>query len=329
MRSHRPLAHLNALRAFEAVARHLSVTKAAAELGVSRGAISQQVRLLEGYYRAPLLRRQNRRLSLTERGAAVLPDLTLAFDRLSAAARRLQEPSARSRIRISAPPSLAATWLMERMAGFLIQNPTIEVSLESTDRVVALDREGVDVALRYSPAASRPSPSTALFDETLTPVCAPTYLARHSLRTPADLARAALIRDDTLAHFADYPTWKTWFGHAGMEQGPREILSVSSSIMALQAALNGQGVILGRSILAAEAIRAGRLVALFPHLRVHGWTYILVHAQDPDLTPPVIAFRRWLLEEVQATESAFPSEAVPALNDVAVGVAHPGLPGLT
>ncbi len=292
--SARPLAHLNALRAFEAVARHLSVTKAAAELSVTRGAISQQVRLLEAYYGAPLLRRHNRRVSLTDAGAAILPDLSIAFDRLAAATRVLQEPPARVRLRISAPPSLAALWLVRRLNDFRSVHPDIEVSLESTDRIVALRREGIDLAIRYTRARDRRLAGGPLVRETLTPVCAPDYLARHPLAKPCDLLDAALIRDATLADFPEFPTWETFLDQAGVHGGPRDGLSVSSSIMAIRAALDGHGVVLGRSVLVADELQAGRLVAPFPHLTVAGWTYVLVHPPEAPLPIKIAAFRTWL-----------------------------------
>lgn len=291
----RPLAHLNALRAFEAVARHLSVTKAAAELSVTRGAISQQVRLLEAYYGAALLRRHNRKVSLTDAGTAILPDLSLAFDRLAAATRILQEPPAHARLRISAPPSLAALWLVRRLNDFRTAHPGVEVSLESTDRIVALRREGIDLAIRYTRTPDRRLAGTRLFEETLTPVCSPGYLRTHPLASPEDLRDAALIRDATLADFPDFPTWESFLAHAGVGGAPRDGLSVSSSITAIQAALDGHGVVLGRSVLVADELRAGRLVAPFPQLTVAGWAYILVHPPEAPLPPKIAAFRDWLL----------------------------------
>jgi LysR family transcriptional regulator, glycine cleavage system transcriptional activator len=168
----RKLAHLNALRALDAVARHMSFAKAAKELSVTSGALSQQVRLLEDYYGVQLFHRHNRRISPTDEAAAILPDLIAGFDRLSAAVVKLQSHRGGGMITVTAPPTLALKWLVQRLGDFQARHPNIEVNLDSTDRVVELRREGVDLAIRYGRGVYPGLAVEKLAEETLTPAVA-------------------------------------------------------------------------------------------------------------------------------------------------------------
>jgi LysR family transcriptional regulator, glycine cleavage system transcriptional activator len=296
--AHRRLAHLNALRAFEAVARHMSFGKAARELSVTPGALSQQVRLLEDYYGVKLFRRHNRRISLTDEAAAVMTDLETGFDRLSAAVLKLQSHGGGGLITVTAPPTLALKWLVHRLGDFAHAHPNIEVNLDSTDRIVELRREGVDLAIRYGRADYPGLRTETLAEETLTPACAPSYLQTHDLRQPSDLLHAALIHDRTLADHASFPTWVTWLAQAGVEGEPSQgALHFSSSVTAIQAALDGHGVVLGRSLTIEEDVAAGRLATPFPHIRSRGWAYHLAYPPEALATRKVAAFRDWLVDQ--------------------------------
>jgi LysR family transcriptional regulator, glycine cleavage system transcriptional activator len=292
----RKLAHLNALRALEAVARHMSFAKASQELSVTSGALSQQVKLLEDYYGVRLFRRHNRRIDLTDEAAAILPDLEAGFDRLSAAVVKLQSHGGGGMITVTAPPTLALKWLVQRLGDFQARHPGIEVNLDSTDRVVELRREGVDLAIRYGRGIYPGLSVEKLADETLTPACSPRYLERLGLRTPHDLARATLIHDRTLADHPSFPSWATWLAGAGVEATPSpNALHFSSSVTAIQAAMDGHGVVLARNLTVAQEVAAGRLVTPFPEIQGQGWAYFLVYPAEALALPKVAAFREWIV----------------------------------
>lgn len=299
--THRKLAHLTALRAFEAVTRHMSFARAARELSVTPGAISQQIRTLEDYYGVQLFRRHNRRISLTDEAQAVLPDLRAAFDRLSSVTARLQEESAGGLITVSAPPTLAAKWLVHRLGDFARAHPKIQVVLDSSDRLVDLHRENVDLAIRYGRGRWPGLRTELLVHESLTPACAPAFLQAHPLAEPQDLAGVSLIHDRTMLDDAAFPTWDSWFAAARLDgAGDGGGLHLSSSITAIQAAVDGLGVILGRTVAIDEDVAAGRLVLPFPRLRVPGHGYYAVCRPEALEFQKVAAFRDWLLEAFEA-----------------------------
>lgn len=291
----RSLAHLNGLRAFDAVARTASVVRAAEALGVTPGAVSQQLRLLQAYYGLRLVQRHGRALRLTDAGQALAGDLRDAFDQLDRAVRRLAAPGAPARLRVSAPPTLAARWLVGRLGGFRDAHPDIAVEVIASDRVVDLRREPIDVAVRYGPGPWPGLRQQRLGAETLTPACSRGYLARRPLRTPPDLFGTHLIEDATLADVPGFPTWATWFAQAGLDAlAPPSALSVSSSLLAVQAAVDGLGVILARSFAVADDLARGRLVEPFGGVRASGWAYHLVAPPEAFARPKVQAFATWL-----------------------------------
>jgi LysR family glycine cleavage system transcriptional activator len=294
----RKLAHLNALRTFDMVARCGGFAKAAEELGVTPGAVSQQIALLEDYYGVVLFQRENRRVSLTEEARAVLPEVRAAFDQLSAVTARLQARSGRDRLTVSAPPALAARWLAPRLARFA-EASGLKVDLEASDRLTDFRRDEADVAVRYGRGGWKGVQAEKLADETLTPACSPAWLAGSSVRTPADLVTAPLIHDRAMAGRADFPTWPAWFAAAGVQAahtGPA--LSFSASAAAVQAAVDGHGVVLARSAVIADDLSQGRLVTPFAEVTLPGWSYFLVTPEAP--SAPAAAFRDWLAAEFAA-----------------------------
>ena len=298
------LAHLNALRAFEAVARHLSFAKASVELGVTPGAISQQIKLLEDYYSVRLFRREGRRISLTDDGAGVLPELTAAFNFLARANVRLQLHRTGGLIRVTSPPTFSVKWLAPRLGGFSIANPGIEVSVESTDRLVDLRREDDDIGIRYGSGTWDGLRADHLIDEKLTPVCSPSYLHCHPLRSVDDLLGAQLIHDRTLESSGlDYPSWETWFAKHGLVAPDSGVLHFSSSLAAIQAAVDGFGVILGRSAVIDAELKDGRLVAPIGESISSGSAYYVVTPERQTLSEPIEALKAWLLEEAAAFKS--------------------------
>jgi LysR family glycine cleavage system transcriptional activator len=291
---------LNALRTFEAAARHLSFTKAANELFVTQAAVSHQIRALEEHLGAPLFRRMNRALILTDQGQLLLPAVREAFDRLRAGVRRVQDLCCGGALTISTTPSFAASWLAGRLARFQALHPEIELQLSATARMVDFAREGVDCGIRYGMGDWPGLVSQRLFRTALLPVCSPTLLdGANPLRRPEDLAR------HTLLHALDgADDWRLWLRAAGVEgidptRGPK----FDSIPLVLQAAISGAGVGIGRRQLVQAELAAGRLVAPFDFELPDECAYYFVAPEATADQPKLAAFRSWLLAEVARAET--------------------------
>lgn len=297
---------LNSLRAFEAAARHLSFTKAAAELNVTPAAISHQVKGLESYYGVVLFRRLTRALRLTEDGRATLPGLSEGFDRLAEACALLAERRDSGILTVSAAPSIAAKWLVTRLDRFRSIEPDIDIRLDATDRLADFVNDGVDIAIRYG-AGDYPGLSVRqLFATRVHPVCSPRFLERHpTLRSPQDLAGKTLLHIDWTSQDESWPSWKMWLLAAGVsgvdsERGPR----FSDIAMALHAAAEGHGVALVSDVLAGDDLAAGRLVRPFDLSVSVNFAYFVVCPPEKAEIPKVRVFCDWLCAEADATERA-------------------------
>jgi LysR family glycine cleavage system transcriptional activator len=298
----RRLAHLNALRAFEATARLGSYVRAAAELGVTPAAVGQHVRLLEAQFGAALFERQRKRLVLTEAAREVLPDVKDAFDRLAQAAERLREARRVPVVTITLSPSFAAKWLIPRIEGFRMAHPGVDLRLDTTDRLVDLARESIALGVRYGAGQYPGLEATLLMTEEVFPVCSPALVTRvRRLRHPDDLRHFKLIHDTTLESHASFPTWATWLKAAGARKvDARPGLRINSSIMALQAAIEGHGVALARSVIVADDVREGRLIMPLPSACSTGFSYYLVYPDALPLSRPASAFCHWLNQEARS-----------------------------
>jgi len=296
----RPLPPLNALRAFESAARHLSFTKAAVELNVTPAAVGHQVKALEELLEVPLFRRLTRALRLTDAGQAALPTISLGFDKLAQGVEQMRAHCESGVLTISVSPSFGAMWLVPRLERFRIRHPDIEIRLDGTDRLVDVARDEVDVALRYGPGGYDGVQVDWLFKQVNTPVCSPALLrGKHPLRQPEDLRHHTLLHVEWKEAEA---TWRMWLLAAGLHdivptRGPR----FTMESMAVQAALDGHGVALIGDILVADHLAAGRLVRPFdPSLSTPlKFSYYLLSAKDSAAQPKVAAFRDWLLEETR------------------------------
>lgn len=293
---------LNALRAFESAARHLSFTKAAEELNVTPGAISHQVKTLEELLDVPLFRRLTRALRLTEAGQAALPALSQGFDKLAEGIEQMRAHCESGVLTISVSPSFGAMWLMPRLEHFRIQHPDIEIRIDGTDRLVNLARDAADVALRYGPGGYSGVRVDRLFGHLNTPVCSPALLSgEHPLRRPEDLRHHTLLHIDWNNAEA---SWRMWLLAAGLHDiNPTRGPHFSMEAMAVQAALDGQGVALVGDILVTDDLAAGRLVRPFDLTLSTPLTfsYYLLSMKDSTEQPKIKAFRDWLLEEARAS----------------------------
>ena len=298
----RRLPPLNALRAFEVAARHLSFTKAAEELYVTQAAISHQVKALEEALGVQLFRRLNRRLMLTDAGQLYLPALTAAFDGIDAATGRLRADENAGSLTVSVANSLAAKWLLPRLPRFRERHPEIDVEISAADRLVDFGRDNADMGIRYGLGNYPGLKVDPLMEDTVFPVCSPQLVNGRlvdgppPLRAPEDLRRHTLLHDDVGT--GEAPNWRRWLTAAGVtgvnpERGPR----YSHSSLVLQAAIDGQGVALGRSSLVSLDLEAGRLVQPFgPALPSHYACYVVSPVATAE-RPKIKAFRDWLLEE--------------------------------
>lgn len=289
----RRMPSLNALRAFEAAARHESFTKAAEDLNVTQGAISHQVKALEAELGLKLFVREKRSLSLTDPGKAYLEVVRDCFDRLAAGTAHLLQRENAGVLTVSMSPNFAAKWLIHRLGAFAVAEPGIQLRVSASLHHVDFAREDVDIAIRHGEGDWPGLHVTRLCSEELFPVCSPKLTrGRRGLKAPADLGR------HTLLHSRERNDWAKWLDAAGLGNVPTERgVDFNQMSMALDAAVDGQGVALARSALAAWDLITGRLVCPFgPRLPVPFAYYIVCPKATAD-RPKVATFRNWLLAQ--------------------------------
>jgi len=297
----RHLTHLNGIRAFEAAARHMSFAKAADELGVTPAAVSQQIKALEDYLGVVLFKRTKRALFLSETAQAILPAAREGFDLLASVLTRARASSARDQLVVSVTPSMAAKWLMPRIEGFIARHPDIDVRIDTNSRLVDFAREDVDVAVRYGAGDWPWLDVTPLMNESIFPVCSPKLQAgKRPLRALEDLGHHTLIHDSTLPEGSAFPSWAIWLEAAGAPGiDATRGLRVNASMLAIQAAVDNQGIALGRSVLVEDDLATGRLVRPFAVTLPLRYAYYVVHPKNLPKDSKVPLFKRWLLSEAK------------------------------
>jgi LysR family transcriptional regulator, glycine cleavage system transcriptional activator len=293
----RPLLPLNALRAFESAARTLNFSRAAEELSVTPGAVSQQIRLLEETIGGPLFTREPRGLQLTDLGRSAVPLLREGFERLMDASSLLREPPRRRQVSISVTPSFASKWLMPRMDDFHAAHPDIEVWISADMEPAVLGEGKVDLAVRYGPGDYPGHRVERLLLETVLPVCAPSLLGGpHPIRSPADLIHHTLLHDMSNDGDPGRPDWAMWLKARGVRHpDPRRGSRFNQSGMLIEAAAAGRGVALAKRTLAQADLASGRLVAPFPDgSEAVGFAYHVVLPRDRPAPPSAATFISWL-----------------------------------
>lgn len=288
----RALPPLNALRAFEAAA-HLGSFKAAAdELGVTHGAVSQQVRLLKEWLRVKTFERHNRRVVLTPAARAYLAEIGPALDRIAAATARYGHDEG-AVLRVNAPASFALRWLVPRLAAFRAQHPDTQVRFETSNRPLEALAAPCDVVIRGGPDSHYGYETHPFLSEERLPVGSPSLLERVPLRSPQDLRR------HTLLHSASLPRlWDDWLAAAGVPGlQPGAALTLDHFYLTLQAALDGIGLAMGPTALIAEDLARGRLIAPFPGPRLPARTYCAYVREGKAGDAPVAAFLAWLVRQ--------------------------------
>lgn len=304
-------AYLNALRAFEAAARHQSFSAAAAELNVTPAAVGQQVRNLESWLGIALFARASSgtaRLMLTDVARTALPDIREGFDRLSIGLTLLKDSSVHAGLTVTVSPAFASKWLLPRIERFQQDYPDLNVLLDTNARSVDFQVERVDAGVRYGAGKWPGLTAVHLMDEVMFPVCAPDYarLKKGKLTSKA-LEASTLIHDLSMANDRDYPTWRMWldasgFNHVNATNG----LRINNSASVLQAAIDGQGLALARSVMVKDDLAAGRLVRPFADKGVDcplTQAYYIVYRAECAELAKVKAFRNWLLVEADQSTS--------------------------
>lgn len=302
----RKLPPLNALRAFEAAARQGSFVAAAEELAVTPAAISHQVKGLEETLGVTLFRRSHRAVTLTPEGRRLLPGLRDGFDQIEAAVDAVRPAARTGPIVLSCSPSFAARWLVPRLEHFMARHPEYTVRVDAEARLVDLAEEGVDVAVRLT--AHEPGPhliAEPLFGECLFPVCTPRL--RVGLKRASELALQTLIYDDLLDTLPGAGNWADWLAAAGVAglRGQRAV-HYSFTSLALDSAIRGQGVAMGRSSLVCADLQAGTLVRPFDLTVPSGLSYWIVRPAGGREHLGATALRAWLLEEADAFRRQWP-----------------------
>lgn len=296
---------LNALRAFEAAARHLSFTRAAEELSVTPGAISQQIRQLEEFSGAPLFRRTGRQVLLTEAGQAALPLLTAAFEMMSEAVHHMRAPARRDRLMISCAPSFAAKWLAYRLDRFQADNQDAEVWVSADLALTDFNSTDIDLAIRYGKGVYEGLRVEKILSESVLPVCSPDLLTGPKpLRTPGDLSNHVLLHDEGPENDPSCPDWTSWLAarsvtNVDARRGPR----FNQSALVVEAAAAGRGVALAKRAIAAADLERGRLVAPFADGSADiDFAYYIVWPKWRTPSKLARSFINWLKAEAQAGE---------------------------
>jgi LysR family transcriptional regulator, glycine cleavage system transcriptional activator len=287
------LPSLNGLRAFEAAARHMSFTRAANELNVTQTAVSHQIRRLEEQLGMTLFIRQNRALSLTREAQDYLPSIRSAFEDLRRATAKLRRADQEGRLTVSTTASLATKWLVSRVAAFQDANPGIEVRISTSAHLVDFQREDVDIAVRYGHGSWPGLRAYWLMAEHIFPVCSPELPNTRPLRSPEDLVHHTLLHTSVSRE-----DWQLWLTAADLPASiaTRRGMTFDQGFMAIQAAMEGLGVALGRYHFVEADIAAGRLIAPFDMVLPQDAGYYVVTPETTADAPKIARFRDWLIE---------------------------------
>lgn len=289
----RRLPPLNALKAFEAAARHESFSRAAVELCVTHGAISKQIDLLEQRLGIKLFRRAPGGVVPTEACRAYQAEIAAALDRIAAATSSLSGREYPDSLDINAPPTFTIKWLVPRLSKFQIRNPSLEIRLSTKRGDVATALQDADIVIRRGPDTWKQVHSRLFLKEAITPVCAPRLARRKTLKTPADLKRHVWLYADAR------PTdWETWLEMAGIEGlAPLRALRFDHSSLSLEAAADGMGIAMGPLSMIRNELDAGVLVMPFPKLIAITPGYYSTCSKSRGDDPKIVEFCNWLQSE--------------------------------
>jgi len=311
------LPSLDLLKGFEAAARHLSFTRAAEELFLTQSALSRQMQALEEQLGLPLFERRHRQLLLTDAGQVLHATAKNVLDEITQAVATIRRDQASRPLTVSTNQPFASLWLIPRLSHFRERQPDTDVYISADNHIVDLERERIDLAVRYCGEAAAPPGALRLFGERLMPVCSPALTVDRArpLKRPEDLAHHVLLHiDDERGRFP-WLNWSAWLAAIGVDHlTPAGSLRFNHFDQVIQAAIDGQGVALGREPLVDQLVRQRKLIAPFPDRYATPRAYYIVRATHAALRPEAQAFSDWLTEEARAdiVESEAASQRRPA-----------------
>jgi DNA-binding transcriptional LysR family regulator len=302
--ANRPLPPLDLLRGFESAARHLSFTRAAAELFLTQSAVSRQIQALEEFVGVELFERRHKSLKLTDAGQSYYRTVAAALDQVREATRKVREARTGHVLTVTTTVSFASIWLVPRLARFRKEHPQVDVRITATHEVVDLERAGIDLAIRDCALANAPAGAMFLAGEQLAVVCSPDYLKeakknKLALKKPVDLYDHVLLNLNDPTGRWPWLSWPTWFEARGVDAfTPHSTLTFDQYDQVIHAAVLGQGIALGRMTLTSQYIREKRLVVLFGQQRVTRGFHA-VFARHGESRPGVREFADWVRREIQ------------------------------
>lgn len=302
----RNLPSLDLLRGFEAAARSLSFTKAAQELFVTQSAVSRQVKAIEDHLGAALFMRRHRSLSLTEAGHELYRATAQALRQLADAAANIRARDAGRTLTVTATIGFASLWLIPRLADFRSRRPDIDIRIAADNKMLDLEREDIEVAVRYCTPAAAPRGAVKLFGEEVLPVCGPRSISRTApLARPEDLRHHVLLhyeRPDGITPWLSWTVWLETMQLPGLK--PAGSLRFSQYDQTIQAAIDGQGIALGTTPLVRQLIKQGRLIAPLAGKFDSSRAYYLLTSLTAAERPDVKEFAAWLLRQAKLEQKS-------------------------
>jgi DNA-binding transcriptional LysR family regulator len=297
----RNLPSLDLLRGFEAAARNLSFTKAAGELFVTQSAVSRQVKTIEDHLGVALFTRRHRALLLTEAGHELYRATAQALRQLSDAAANIRQRAAGRTLTVTTTIGFASLWLIPRLADFRSQHPDIDIRIAADTRMLDLEREGIEIAIRYCTPKAAPEGAIKLFGEVVLPVCSPKLVTRKApLATPADLRHHVLLRYDQPDGVAPWLSWTVWLETMQLSGlRPAGSLRFGQYDQVIHAAIDGQGVALGTSPLVGQLIKQGRLIAPLAKKFDSSRAYFLLTSPNAAERPELRDFAAWIVRQAK------------------------------
>jgi DNA-binding transcriptional LysR family regulator len=297
----RNLPSLDLLRGFEAAARNLSFTKAAGELFVTQSAVSRQVKTIEDHLGVKLFARRHRALFLTDAGHELYRATAQALRQLSDAATKIRERGAVRTLTVTATIGFASLWLIPRLADFRSQRQDVDIRISANNNMLDLEREGIEVAIRYCMPKAAPEGAIKLFGEVVLPVCSPKLVTRAApLVLPEDLRRHVLLHYERPEGITPWLSWTVWLETMQLPGlKPAGSLRFSQYDQTIQAAMDGQGVALGTSPLVRQFVREGKLFAPLAKRFESSRAYFLVTSADAATRPEVKDFAAWMMRQAK------------------------------
>ena len=295
-----PLPALDFFRGFESAARHLSFTKAAEELFVTQSAVSRQIQALEERLGVKLFTRRNRGLALTEEGHQMYRATDVALRTLRDAVERISPGDLQKLVTVTSSMAFCSLWLIPRLSGFRKTYPGVDVRISANNQILDLDRERIDIGIRYCPVRAAPQGSIRMFGEEIAPVCSPQLLKDRvrPLTSPADLRHHSLLHFEDTYGSIPWLEWDVWLESAGLpELRPAGSLRFSHYDQVIRSALDGQGVALGRRPFVTQFLADGSLVQPFPCDSVTDRAYFIVRTGATQARGEVNDFVTWLRSE--------------------------------